>query len=168
MEKEIRRAQYPPREWLRDRLLEELTHDEIADLWEQESGYRLSKSYVSVYVSRHFSDLPLRRPRYEYDLPWHVKVEHNKHPFARLLRLLARRRDGEKINETLTKWLDNWLREMRDADCVVDYVPGAYDPAEAFIPVSRQPGDREMTSIRHTPVETLSAEERSELGREAS
>ena len=155
----LRRTQFPPKEWLRDRLTEGLTYAEITDLWEKESGYRLSPGYVSVQVTRHFQDLPRRRPRHEYDLPWHIRTEHDDHTFAKRLRALARRRDGEVLKPTEEKTLENWLRDMNASDCVVDYVPDAVDRLDAFIPVLRQPGDREMTSIRHAEKDLLTPEE---------
>lgn len=104
------------------RLVEQgLTHQQIAEHIQATSGVVVSRSTVSVALSR--AGLTRDVMRYKQELPWKVKSDHITQYPARMLRLLGRRRAGIKLNEDETDRLDAWLDSIAEKNLVVAYVP---------------------------------------------
>jgi len=114
-------------------LREGLTHEEIVDRVEQQTGVRLARATISSAIGR--AGLAAM-PRYEEEIPWRVKTEHQRDYPAKMLRCLGRRRAGLPINEDETFRLDSWLERMRRDSTVV-----AYDPDQGFGYVQRVESD---------------------------
>ena len=110
-----------------------LTHDEIVEQVYLATGVRLQRGTISSAVAR--AGLA-EQIRYEEELPWTVRSEHQRDYPAKMLRCLARRRRDEPITESESKRLDSWLARMeRDGTVVV------YDPEFGFAYGLRGPGD---------------------------
>lgn len=104
------------------RLVEQgLTHQQIADYWEGKTGVRVSRSTVSVALSR--AGLTREAMRYREELPWKVRTDHLTQYQARMLRLLGRRRQGGELTDDEDSRLDAWLEDLEDNEWVVAYAP---------------------------------------------
>lgn len=103
-------------------IAEGLSHSQICDRVEEQSGRRPSRSAVSVALSR--AGLT-NRIRYDNWLPWkHISIEHNHANDAQKLRMGARLMYDVGVNgssETDTATFTNWCRRLRDAEAVVYY-----------------------------------------------
>jgi hypothetical protein len=106
------------------------TYDEIAH------QYGVTKAAVHVALTR--SNLIRNpRPRYDDEIPWHVKTEHaNAYPLA-MLRLEARRLRGKKIAPDKLRYLENWKARLERSNAVVGYHP---DLPDGFYYTDARPG----------------------------
>lgn len=113
----------PDADQLRSYLDRGLTHAEIAEAWLQDSGVRVSRSTVSMAVARFGlkNHSPRAHMRHSDLIPWHLDPEHVYKPEARLLRLEGRRRGGNSLREDELRWLENWKKELSEADAVIHY-----------------------------------------------
>ncbi len=84
----------------------------------------------AVYLRLRQANATTERPSYAHLIPWTVKTEHAHGRPAQMLRLVGRKERGDEIPEPKARMLAKWLREMREADCVVDYDPD-YPPNPA-------------------------------------
>lgn len=98
-----------------------LTHQQIAARIEQDTGVRVSRSTVSVALSR--AGLSKDAMRYKSELPWKVRGEHLTQYPARMLRLLGRRRADITLSDDEAERLDAWLEALEEKDLVVGYMP---------------------------------------------
>ena len=98
-----------------------LTHQEIADWVLENLGQRVSRSSVSVALSR--AGLSKGAMRYRDELPWKVKADHLTEYPARMLRLLGRRRANIDLTDDEESRLDAWLEDLTENDWVVAYCP---------------------------------------------
>jgi hypothetical protein len=104
------------------RLVEQgLTHQEIADWVLEHLGHRVSRSTVSVALSR--AGLSKEAMRYKRELPWKVKADHLTEYPARMLRLLGRRRAEGELTDDEDARLDAWLEALEEREIVVAYSP---------------------------------------------
>lgn len=102
------------------RLVEQgLTHQGIADWVLEHLGHRVSRSTVSVALSR--AGLSKEAMRYHEELPWKVKADHLTEYPARMLRLLGRRRADIELNVEEDGRLDAWLEALEEREIVVAY-----------------------------------------------
>lgn len=97
------------------------THQQIAQHILDTTGTRVSRSTVSVALSR--AGLTRETMRYREELPWKVKTEHLTQYQARMLRLLGRRRQGVDLTDDEDSRLDAWLDDLKANDWVVAYAP---------------------------------------------
>lgn len=111
------------------------THQEIADLVYEATGQPVTRGAVSSAISR--AGLSAQGRRYDYTLPWRVKVRHSKHYAARMLRLLGRRLEGCSLHEADEARLDSWLARLRAEGAIVAYAP---DTEEGFFYVDPPEG----------------------------
>lgn len=128
-----------------------LTHQQIADRIREETGVVVSRSTVSVALSR--AGMARDAMRYKEELPWRVKASHLTQYPARMLRLLGRKRSGMRLNDDEADRLEAWLEGMQEKGLVVAYVPQGegfiYVEADevgdnpAGIPIRRRPIDLE-------------------------
>lgn len=120
------------------------THQEIADIISEESGTPIARSTVSAALSRAGMT---ERIRYDEIIPWSpIKVEHNYHYALTMLRLLARRNEGDELDDEKNARLDSWIEKLTNNNAVVVYVP---DSAVGFHYVERKPSDgKSFTSLR--------------------
>lgn len=125
----------PPVSELRAMVESGLTHQQIADVLTRETGYHVSRSAISVALHRANETKPAKK--YEAEIPWRVREDHQTHYAARMLRLLGRRRAGVTNSEESDKRLDSWLTMLREAGAVVTYVP---DTPDGFYYTPGQPG----------------------------
>ena len=100
------------------------THEDIAEEVFKKTGTRLGRSTISAAIVRAGLAVP---QRYDEELPWVVKIEHQRDYPAKMLRCLARQRAGLVITDEEQKRLTSWLDRMeRDATVV------AYDSTRGF------------------------------------
>ena len=127
----------PPKDELRKMLEAGLTHQQIADKVSEQVGRPISRSSVSVAISR--EGLSDTKPRYTETVPWRVSVEHQAEYDLWMLRTAARaEREGEEsLPADLLRRLVNWKRRLQEADAVVDYSPLL---ERGFVWVRRRPG----------------------------
>lgn len=107
------------------------TYQDIATM------YGVTRAAVHVALERsHLIEKP--RPRYQGAIPWEVKAEHSsKWPIVQLRRH-ARREAGGTLTDRETRFLDNWLAKLAEADAVV-----GYHPDHGFYYTARRPEDGE-------------------------
>jgi hypothetical protein len=75
--------------------------------------------------------------RYDDYIPWQVRPDHaNAFPLV-MLRLAARRADGQTLPAEREAKLDRWIARLEEEDAVVAYVR---DSADGFHYVHRRPG----------------------------
>ena len=134
-----RRAIVPPKEVLQRWISEGLNRQQMADRIFEQTGDRVTPNAISVAMNRYGMD-PVR-PRYADVLPWEVQARHVGHRYARMLRLLGRRRAGGTLSPSETSQLDRFLVELEGANAVVAYVP---DSPEGFYAVPREPEDKDV------------------------
>lgn len=84
----------------------------------------------AVYLRLRDAKATKHRPSYAHLIPWTVRTEHAHARPAQMLRMLGRRENGDKIPPAKERMLDRWLKEIAEADCVVDYAPD-YPPNPA-------------------------------------
>ena len=119
-----------------------MTQQQIVDAWEAKTGVRVSRSAIAMAKARYgLETVGHTRPRYEDTVPWRVRVEHTLHNDARMLRLEGRRRQGRRLTEKELRWLEAWLRDLREADAVVHYDPYT---EEGFWWMRREPEDDDI------------------------
>jgi hypothetical protein len=109
-----------------------LTHQQIADRINEETGQRVSRSTVSVALSR--AGLAKDAMRYKSELPWKVKAEHLTQYPARMLRLLGRRNKGIELTDEEAERLEAWLEGLNEKGLVTAYAPDV----DGFIYVANQ------------------------------
>ena len=111
----------PPTQELAKLVEQGLTHQEIADRVRETTGVVVSRSTVSVALSK--AGLTRSAVRYREELPWKVKSEHITQYPARMLRLMGRRRAGIKLTDEEADRLEAWLESIEEKGLVVAYVP---------------------------------------------
>lgn len=111
----------PPASDLARMVDEGLTHQEIADRILAETGQRVSRSTVSVALSR--AGLAKDAMRYKSELPWRVKGDHITQYPARMLRLLGRRNAFIELTDEEADRLEAWLDGLQEKGLVVAYCP---------------------------------------------
>lgn len=106
------------RKWVE---VEGLTHGEIVDRIEQETGERVSRSSVSAALSRAGYT---RRVRYDEEIPWpRISADHNTGFQIFMLRTQARINRGLPVKARDKERLDEWKKEMKTKGLVVHYEP---------------------------------------------
>jgi hypothetical protein len=111
----------PPTSTLVQLVEEGLTHQEIAERVLSTTGQRVSRSTVSVALSR--AGLAKDAMRYKDELPWKVRAEHLTQYPARMLRLLGRRRAQMELNVDEDSRLDAWMESLEEHNLIVAYAP---------------------------------------------
>lgn len=111
----------PPTQELAKLLDAGMTHQQIADHVRVTTGVVVSRSTVSVALSR--AGLARDGMRYRRELPWKVKAEHLTQYPARMLRLLGRRNAGNELTDDEADRLEAWLDSLTERGLVVAYVP---------------------------------------------
>lgn len=94
---------------------------DIADWVEAETGEVVTPGGVSAALSRAGHALP--QVRYADLIPWRVRMGHQKHLYARMLRLEGRRRAGGSLSPTQLRSLDAFLADLADSGGVINYLP---------------------------------------------
>lgn len=114
---------------------EGLTHAQIVDRIERETGYRPSRSTISAALSRAgFTN----RVRYDDVIPWkRISIDHNSHYALTMLRIAARLKHGLQVKPRDLSRFQAWKEQLDAADAVVTYV---YDSPEGFYYVPRRHG----------------------------
>lgn len=131
----------PDKATLQDYLSRGLTQQQIVAEWERETNVRVSRSAIGMAIARYELVSANPRPRYDDMLPWEIRTEHSTHYFAKMLRLEARRRRGETLNEEQLGRLDSWLRTVDEKDAVIYYDP---ETIEGFWLLQREPDDEDI------------------------
>lgn len=100
------------------------THEDIAEEVFKKTGTRLGRSTISAAIVR--AGLAVSQ-RYDEEIPWVVKIEHQRDYPAKMLRCLARQRASLVITDEEQKRVTSWMDRMeRDATVV------AYDSTRGF------------------------------------
>lgn len=114
-------------------LADGLTHEQIVEKVYEATGVRLQRTTISSAIVR--AGLA-EQQKYEDEIPWRVKTEHQRDYPVKMLRCLARRRAGKSLTEDENYRLDSWLARMeRDGTVVV------YDSDVGFAYAARADGD---------------------------
>lgn len=82
-----------------------------------------------------------KRPRYPELLPWRVKTEHSYLYTPKMLRILARVRQGLAVNDRDRRRLEVFMEKLEAANAVVHYDP---DTEQGWWFVTREPGDKDI------------------------
>jgi len=101
-----------------------LTHEDIADEVFEKTGTRLGRSTISAAIVR--AGLAVSQ-RYDEEIPWVVKIEHQRDYPAKMLRCLGRKRAGLVITDEEQKRVTSWMDRMERDGTVV-----AYDSTRGF------------------------------------
>lgn len=134
------------RKW---RIDEGLTLKQIAQRVKDTEGYDVTVGSVASALSRAGI---VNRKRYDDVIPWRrIKTAHNKEYALVMLRLLARRRNGDELDRDLNGRLDNWLFKLEESNAVVLY---KYNSQDGFYYVPRRPEDPKDIPVRMPPVST--------------
>ena len=96
-----------------------LTHQQIADEVWKATGHKIARSTVSAAISRAGM---AKQEAYE-EIPWTVRIEHQRDYPVRVLRWLARRNRDLPLNEDESRRLDSWLVRCERENAVVVYDP---------------------------------------------
>lgn len=125
---------------------EGMTHQAIADYVSQDTGIPIARSTISAALSR--AGLT-ERIRYDEVIPWTpIKTEHNMHYALVCLRLLARRQNGDAMDQDKNDRLDSFLARLETHDAVVSY----YAPSESgfhYVPRSDEDDPDKWTTLRN-------------------
>lgn len=112
-----------------------MTHQQIADAVYAQTGVKVNRSTVSAALSR--AGLT-NRVRYTEALPWpRIRVEHNGHYAAQMLRAGARIQAGQKVSDDLRARYESWVERLKAEDAVIHYDP---DTPDGFYAVKRRKG----------------------------
>jgi hypothetical protein len=126
----------PSKQDLENYVRQGLTHEQIAVEHEKVTGARVARSSISAAIHRY--GLAEHKHRYTDEIPWRLRGKDSKAYPIRMLRLLGKRRRGEKLLPTEDKRLDSWLRTMREENAVVAWDP---DVEPSVFYVERADGD---------------------------
>lgn len=127
-----------------ERYLEQgLTHQQIADIVNQQHGSRIGRTAIAAAVMKY--GLGTQRPRYKDELPWKVRDEHGNAYQAVMLRLLGRKRAKRHLSERDERNLASWLDGMRKDGLIVAYDP---DSGPGFFYIDKRYKDHN----RHIPI----------------
>lgn len=124
----------------------------IREAVEQHAGGPVSEAVVTAYLSR-VALTACTTHRYFDTVPWRVRPEHTSAEQARMLRLLARRRDRFPISDGQNSTLDAWLATLGRDRLVVAYSPILED-GFAYVDESLRQGPHRDVPIR-VPVLTF-------------
>jgi hypothetical protein len=111
-----------------------MTHQQIADKVSSDEGVAVSREAVSAALSRAGMT---NRVRYEDEIPWRVKVEHQGSYDLWMLRLAARVDRGLGVSKTEARRLQVWKDRLNRNGAVIHYEP---ESEEGFWPVHREAG----------------------------
>jgi hypothetical protein len=92
------------------------SYDDIAKRYGTSRGavyLRLKQAPGAVHARRRHAKL----------IPWTVAKRHSQCVPVRMLRLLGQREAGDRISPAKARMLDNWLKEVREANVIVCYAP---------------------------------------------
>lgn len=123
----------------------------------------------AVYLRLRQAKATHERPDYSYLIPWTVRVEHAHARPAQMLRALGRRKSGQENPPAKERMLNRWLKEIEEAQVVVDYDP-EYPPNPAnpknggWHYRRRRPEDGDSL-VRTPEVAVLLAEKEAKAGR---
>ena len=111
----------PPKKVLEEWRKAGYTQRQMVDLTFQEYGNIVTRSAIAAAMSRY--GLSEDGKRYEDYTPWRVAAEHaTAHPL-RMLRLLARSRQGGSLNAKERDMLNSWYKSMTENEWIVGYDP---------------------------------------------
>lgn len=119
-------------------LKRKLTQQQIVEEYEKDTGVRVSRSAVGLAIERYGLKSATTRARWDRLIPWQVKPEHRQAKEVRLLRLEARRGAGLPLTDRELLRLENWKRELAEANAVIHYHPGT---DQGFFWVPRREGE---------------------------
>jgi len=126
---------YLPSDAKLSELARTMTHAQIAEYVYKTTGVKVGRSTVSAALSR--AGLT-NRIRYSDALPWdRIKIEHNGHYAAQMLRAGARIESDQKVSDDLSDRYESWKARLDAEDAVVHYDPNA---GEGFFYVKRRKG----------------------------
>lgn len=116
---------------------EGLTYRQICDRVYEQTGERVNPPTIGAALSRAgLTD----RVRYDDALPWdHIRIEHNNHYAAVMLRVWARRKRNLPLTNEQEARLESWLARLKDENAIVVYRP---DSPDGFYYVPRKKGER--------------------------
>lgn len=137
----------PDKTKLRLYLQKGMTQKEIVDQWEEESGFRVSRSAIGMAIARYGLESANPRPRFDDLIPWKVRTVHKNRYDLRMLRLEHRRRHGKKLTDDQRKRLTSWRKAL---DAPQDGAPSGavifYNPnsTKGFFWIPREPHHRDI------------------------
>lgn len=111
----------PPAQEIKKLLDGGMTQAEVAEHLSKQTGTKVTRSAVSVALSR--AGLTSENPRYSDELPWKVARPHLTAYPARMLRLLGRARAGGRLSKDEDQRLTSWIDTLSAEGAVVAYSP---------------------------------------------
>ncbi len=124
-----------------------LTHEQIVNEHYKKTGERVARSSVSVAISRY--GLSDERHRHTETIPWKLTGKDLRAYPIRMLRLLGRRRAGERLTADEDRRLDSWLAILDRENAVVAWDP---DSSPSIFYTDREPTDDPAIPIRRQRV----------------
>lgn len=119
---------------------EGLTHQQMADRWERQTGVKVAKTTISATVSRYGLQ---RMPDHSDVLPWNLKlIDTDGYP-ARMLRAYGRKMKNLPMSDAEEHRLRCWMARLDRRNEVV-----TYDPEIGFSYVPRDLFDDPQSLIR--------------------
>lgn len=119
------------------------TQKQMVDLTFEQYGNVVTRSAIAAAMSRY--GLAGDANRYEDYTPWRVSALHaTAHPL-RMLRLLARWRQKNDLNDKELKMVKSWYKSMQDNEWIVGYDPD--DAVKGFHYIDAQYRDHDDPTI---------------------
>jgi len=128
----------PPNHDLLAMLNKGMTHQQIADAVSEQMGRRVSRATVTSALQR--AGAPPAWEKVTDHVPWVVRTRHHHEAPLRMLRVLARRREGAPVAESEQLRLDNLLKWLAENNAVIAYCRD-HDPGFLYV-VADEAGDR--------------------------
>lgn len=115
-----------------------MSHQDIVDRVEQETGVRVGRSAVSAELSR----AGLTRPaKYTEVLPWKIRVKHQNNYNQWMLRVHYKIKHNMPVRDGERERHLSWLQRLQQDDAVITYLP---DTEYGFYRVKRKTDDTEV------------------------
>ena len=112
-----------------------LTHQQIAERWEQQTGIRVTRGAITAAIAR--AGMQERTVIDHSDLiPWRLSPEHLNSYAAQLLRSLGRMRAGATVRPQERSSVTSWLKSLERRNLVVTYISTV-----GFVYTDRHPND---------------------------
>lgn len=124
----------PPVEQLAELVEQGFTHTQIADMLTQETGQKITRSAVSVALSRARLTTPKKDLR---TAPWEVRAMHQNRFDLQMLRVHKRLEEGKPATDKDMKRYRSWRQRLDAEDAVIHYEPRSM---QGFWWVRRRPG----------------------------
>lgn len=126
------------------------TYAWIIDAYAEKYGITIGNGTISNWRAQ--LGLEKRQVRDADLIPWAVNEEHRRHHILQMLRVEARRRNGQPNPDEQMKRLEGFLQNLAEQDAVAHYDP---DTKQGWWLVKRRQGvDTDIIRVPETPTRT--------------